>query len=91
MKPVNPTVSSVWAFPNPTNGKLNIQWNEKTSEKATISISDVTGRVVYTSFVNMNEGNGATVIDLSTLTNSTYMISIKSALLDYNNKIEVLH
>ena len=91
VKPVNPTVSSVWAFPNPTNGKLNIQWNEKTSEKATISISDVTGRVVYTSFVNMNEGNGATVIDLSTLTNSTYMISIKSALLDYNNKIEVLH
>ena len=88
---ITSSVSSVTAFPNPTTGKLNIQWTETTNEKATISISDVTGREVYTSALNMTQGNGTSQIDLSGLTNGTYLISVKSATISYNNKIELAH
>jgi len=83
--------STVSAFPNPTNGRLNVQWNEKTAEKSTISITDITGREVYHTTVNMTQGTGMTAMDLSTLTNGIYMISTKSASLNYTNKIEVAH
>ena len=91
VSPLTPTVSSVSVFPNPTNGRLNIQWSEKAAEKGIITISDVTGRQVYKSSINMNEGTGVTAIDLSALMNGLYMISVKSASLNYNNKIEIQH
>ena len=88
---VIPSVSSVSAFPNPTSGKLTIQWTEKTTEKSTLMITDITGREVYKSVINMNQGAGMTSIDLSALTNGLYMISVKSASLNYNNKLEIAH
>jgi len=84
-------VSSVNAFPNPTTGKLNIQWAETTNEKAVISIMDVTGREVYTSTLNMTQGTGTSQIDLSGLNSGTYLISVKSATISYNNKIDLAH
>ena len=88
---VTASSSTVAAFPNPTSGRLNVQWNEKAAEKSTIIISDITGREVYHTTVNMTQGAGVTAIDLSALTNGMYMISIKSASLNYISKIEVAH
>ncbi len=88
---VVPSVSSVSAFPNPTSGKLTIQWTEKATEKSTLVITDITGREVYKSAISMNQGAGVTSIDLSALTNGLYMISVKSASLNYNNKLEIAH
>ena len=84
-------VPSIAAFPNPTSGKLTIQWNEKTAEKGTISITDITGREVYRTTIAMQAGSGATAIDLAGLTNGLYMINVKSASLNFNNKIQVQH
>ena len=88
---VVPSVSSVSAFPNPTSGKLTIQWTERATEKSTLVITDITGREVYKSAINMNQGAGMTSIDLSALSNGMYMISVKSASLNYNNKLEIAH
>ncbi len=85
------TVSSAFAFPNPTNGKLNIQWTETTNEKAVISINDATGREVYTTSINMTQGTGTSQVDLSGLTYGTYLISVKSTNINYNNKIVLAH
>ena len=84
-------ISSVSAFPNPTSGKLNIQWNEKATEKANVIITDITGREVYSSSVAFTVGSGVTNIDLSELTNGVYVFNIKTATLSYNSKIEVRH
>ena len=91
VKNVTSSVSSVIAFPNPTNGKLNIQWNENTTEKGSVTVTDITGRVVYTSSINMNQGTGNSQLDLSGLTNGVYLISVKSGTISYNNKIELQH
>ncbi len=85
------SVSSVTAFPNPTSGRLNIMWNEKTTENANVVISDITGRQVYSSTITLSEGNGISALDLSAFNNGLYIISIKTATLSYNNKIELLH
>ena len=83
-------VSSVFAFPNPTNGKLYLQWQESTTEKGNVSITDVTGREIYKTVINMNEGTGIKQIDLSGFANGLYIITVKSGTINYNNKIEKL-
>ena len=90
VKNVTNSVSSVSAFPNPTSGRLNIQWTENATEKSTINITDVTGRELYNTTVTMAQGTGMTAIDLSALANGVYMINVKSATLNYNSKIEVV-
>ncbi len=82
-------VSSAFVFPNPSNGKINIQWNVTATEKGTVTISDITGRQVFTSTINMNEGTGISQLDLSGLTNGLYIINVKSNSVNYNNKIEI--
>jgi len=90
VKNVQSSVSSVITFPNPTSGKLNIQWNENATEKGTVTITDITGREIYTATLMMNQGSGTNQVDLSGLTNGLYLISIKTATIDYNNKIQVM-
>jgi uncharacterized protein YjdB len=83
--------SSVVAFPNPTTGKLNIQWELNATEKGTVTISDITGRDIYSSNLNMTQGTGSYQVDLSSLTDGLYMISVKGESINYNNKIQVRH
>jgi len=81
--------SFISAYPNPTSGRLNVSWNTLATEQGNVTISDITGRNVYSATINMNHGAGTAVIDLSALTNGLYMISVKSATLSYNSKIQV--
>ncbi len=84
-------VSFVVAFPNPTSGRLNIMWNEKTTENASVVISDITGRQVYIANLTLMDGNGISPIDLSALNNGLYIVNVKTATMNYNNKIEIRH
>ena len=88
---VSSSVSSILAFPNPTNGKVNIAWQLPTAQEATVVVCDVTGREVSRNNMSMNAGAGAGQIDLSSLTNGLYLISVKGANVSYNNKIQVQH
>jgi len=54
-------------------------------------IADITGRAVYNAMVNITAGAGAKQIDLSSFTNGLYVISVKSASVNYNSKIQVQH
>ena len=89
IKGLSPGLTSLNTFPNPTHSKLNIQWNESANEKAAVSITDITGREVLNATLNMTQGSGTTQLDLSGLLNGIYMISVKSATLNYINKIEL--
>ena len=85
------SVASISAYPNPTTGRLNILWNENAAENANMIVTDITGRQVYTSTLMLSNGSGVSAIDLSALNNGLYIISIKTATLNYNNKIEIQH
>jgi hypothetical protein len=91
---VNPTqgvVSSVASFPNPANDKQYIQWVEKANESATVVITDVSGREMYSSKVEFAAGAGLFSVDLSSFANGFYVISVKTESLSYSNKLQVAH
>jgi hypothetical protein len=66
-------------YPNPTDGILNIT----TPSNVDISITDVTGKTVYT---NKNIGDNTT-IDLTFLHSGVYFAKIKSVSGEKNEKI----
>ncbi len=88
---ISTTASSVITYPNPTNGSLNILWNELATENGTVSVADVTGREVFKTAINMTVGSGVKQIDLSNLTNGIYIITVKSGTINYDNKVQVQH
>ncbi len=86
---INDISNAVNIFPTPTSGKLNIQWNTKTTANATVIVADITGREVLKTTLNFISGSGIQVIDLSALNIGTYIVSIKSQSINYNTKIQV--
>lgn len=83
------SATSVSSFPNPTTGQLNIVWNQKAEENATVTISDISGRQVYHSAIKMSTGAGMTSIDLSGTPNGLYIINVRSASVNYTSKLEI--
>ena len=86
---LNTSTSSVSIFPNPTSGKLNIIWNESANELVNINITNITGQTVYSNKLKFNQGSGENQIDLSGLSNGTYLVSITSATLNSKFKINL--
>jgi hypothetical protein len=76
-------------YPNPATGNLNIQWANKTIGTATVTISDITGRTVLSSGININSASGHSQLNVSDLNNGIYLISITSASSTYNTKIVI--
>ena len=88
---VNVTGATVTIFPNPAAGKLNIQWNVPDAQEGILTIADVAGRELISTSIAMTPGTGNAQIDLSSLSNGIYVISVKSAAINYVNKINVQH
>jgi hypothetical protein len=63
-------------FPNPTNGKLNVQFVAAADQLVEIMITDVAGRIVQTSSMNAVAGDNFTTIDMLHLENGYYNIMI---------------
>jgi uncharacterized protein YjdB len=91
IKNTTPVTTSIEAFPNPTSNRLYIQWNETTTENATIVLTDMAGREVLSTTAKMNQGTGMKQIDLSTLANGLYFLNINAVTVNYSNKIQVQH
>ncbi len=86
---LSPSLSTVSLYPNPTSGKLNIIWNESAAETVNITITNITGRIVYNTSMKVAQGFGENQVDLSGLVNGTYLVSVKSGTINCNYKIQV--
>jgi hypothetical protein len=67
-------------FPNPSQGETWMSLESSAKASVTVSISDITGRVIKTLQIPVNEGNN--LVSLSTLTKQmagVYIIKIKAA------------
>ncbi len=76
-------------FPNPTSGELNIQWANQQTGNADIEITDVIGRKIYKSVINMNVSSGQVQVNVSGLNEGVYMITIKSDDIYYCGKLMI--
>ena len=80
--------ASFTVYPNPATGNLNITWAAQSTGNGIVTISDVSGRTVYASSIEMSAANHAR-LDISSLKAGVYMISIQSGSGYYCSKLVV--
>lgn len=65
-------------FPNPTTGKLNIQFNVNSQTVINAEVVDALGKVVLKQTLNFNAGENTQSINMASLSNGLYFINLKN-------------
>jgi hypothetical protein len=66
-------------FPNPTSGKVTIEFSSETSQQFNISVTDISGRSVLAKDIKAAAGMNSSVIDLTEMGAGLYLVYIKDA------------
>ena len=78
-------------FPNPAKTTFNIEWNmPQAAGNAAVTITDVTGRTVQATNIDMTTANGIAPVSIGGLAKGMYIVNIKASGLSANRKIEIL-
>ncbi len=80
--------TSAIIFPNPTNGKVTIDWYATESSVGEISVYDLAGRKLYNDLTPISKGYGSKQINLSAFTAGVYNIVLSAT--DINFSYQVL-
>ena len=64
-------------YPNPVNDILNITVDAAFPDKGLVTITDISGREIYTAAVNVNTGNNIININAGTILAGTYILKLK--------------
>jgi hypothetical protein len=86
---VKPGNKDIFVFPNPSTGSLYIRSNLPVAEKSTVTITDLSGRELSVFRVDLVAGSDIDFPGVSRLSSGVYLISVKSASVDYQCKIEI--
>jgi len=81
---------SVVVYPNPTNGKVVIQWDAAKSKTATVNVTNITGQSVYNTTLKI-DGIDHSELNLSQLQSGMYFINIESDGNYSTQKISIMH
>jgi len=71
-------VVNIEVFPNPVSDLLQVQLPAKQNGSANISITDATGKIVFTKPVQLSTGNNATSIPVRQLPNGVYQFTLEN-------------
>jgi hypothetical protein len=85
----NANVAGISVYPNPASSSLNVSWNVANAGTGTVTISDVTGRIVFTNTVDMSQTNGNSRLNLNGIGAGMYVISVKANGVNYNTKLVI--
>ena len=66
-------------FPNPVNRNLNITFNGKSKDNATVIVTDIEGRKVLSININVFMGENKIAVDASRLSKGMYFVQIKNS------------
>lgn len=72
-------------YPNPSNGEINVSFNNEQNNDFTVYVTDLAGRVIYTSTVNSNMLS----INLGSTANGTYMLHLANDYSQVTKKVVV--
>ncbi|MFM7903568.1 MAG: T9SS type A sorting domain-containing protein, partial [Bacteroidota bacterium] len=64
-------------YPNPTNGKLFVEFLAQVAGEHNIFVTDLSGRIVFTTAIDANVGANLQEIDLSGANAGLYMVHVK--------------
>lgn len=74
----NTAFSGVSTYPNPFNNNTTVSFNLKSDSEVAVAVTDLAGRVVYTSTANMSAGQNEIAIDGSSFNAGVYTVAITS-------------
>ncbi len=80
-------LSNVYVAPNPAQDDVTIYLNVATKQNATISIIDVTGKVLMEMPISFNVGKNQTLVSLSNLSKGVYTLKISGEQQLFTQKI----
>jgi hypothetical protein len=83
-------VMDVSVYPNPTNGIINISADNLTSEDCEIALYSMTGSLVTKKQLSVSFGSLEETLDMSHLSNGTYIIKLVSEERTYQGKIIII-
>lgn len=86
---VNSNINSMSVYPNPAQNNMNVVLETKNASKAQLFITDITGKTIQTSSINLTSGLNALNISCSNLSNGNYILSIKGESMNVNEKITI--
>jgi len=81
---------SVTVYPNPTTGKLTIQWDAAASKTANVNVTNIAGQTVYSTQLNI-DGVERSEVNLTSLNAGLYFMNITSGNINYTQKISIQH
>jgi hypothetical protein len=87
--PISATSATIGIFPNPAHGTLNVAWSNVASGIGNVTLTDITGRTVLETTIDMNQSSGSAQINLSNINAGLYLFSFKANGVNYNTKVVV--
>jgi len=69
---------AVTAFPNPTTGKVTVNFNASVDARYMIRLVDLLGKQIYASDINAVTGLNVQEIDLSNVAKGIYLLNIQT-------------
>jgi PKD repeat protein len=73
----NSLLSDIGAYPNPTDGALNVHFSIPTNEKVELSIQDITGKIAQSQTVLAKTGSNLVMLDNDDLSAGLYFLSVR--------------
>lgn len=70
---------SIDVYPNPTNGKINVDYLSASNQDIQLYIVDMMGRVVMSQNASVYEGPNSLYVDMNDLSNGMYLVMVKDA------------
>lgn len=86
---INATAMSL--FPNPAGKTITLSANMNKAEEGTLVITDITGREMYRTSIEMTTGANNKTVDVTGFAAGMYLVSYNSASAHYVNTISVQH
>jgi hypothetical protein len=80
------TGTSIYVYPNPASNYIVIQAEQHVATAAAVSITDMTGRPIFSNDITISN-NGQAKVDLSTLSAGLYIIKVTSENFSYTGKL----
>ena len=71
-------VNDITAFPNPTNGLLNLDIDSNEAMNVSVEIVNILSQNVYSDALKINSGKNKYSFDVSQFTSGTYYVVLKS-------------
>ncbi len=73
----NEGIADVNIFPNPVTSKLSVSINADKASQGQLSITDLSGKIVYTATVKLPQGNTILPVSMNKMAAGTYLIKIQ--------------